>query len=214
MTTVIADMSMTLDGFVADPADRIDHVFTWYHKGRETVTMPGGVREFRIGKGSADELRAALASAGAMVCGRRMFDLTNGWDGQPPIGVPVYVVTHTAPDDWAHPDAPFTFVTDGLDSAITRAKATAGDKNVVIACPTIAQQCLNAGLLDAIRLSVVPVLLGEGVRFFDNLHGTPIELDDHPRVTEGIGVTHLWYRVKKPTGRTASPLENGADSSP
>jgi dihydrofolate reductase len=197
MATVIADMSMSLDGFVADSADRIDHVFTWYHKGTETVTMPGGVREFQIGEGSADELRAAIADAGAMVCGRRVFDLTNGWDGQAPIGVPVYVVTHTAPDDWAYPDAPFTFVTDGLDSAIARAKATAADKNVVVATPSIAQQCLNAGLLDAIRLSVVPILLGAGVRFFDNVEGVPVELEDDPRVTEGIGVTHLWYRVKK-----------------
>lgn len=84
--------------------------------------------------------------------------------GQHPVGAPVYVVTHAAPEDWAHPEAPFTFVTDGVESAVRQAAVTAGDKIVAIASASIAQQCLVAGLLDVIHLSLVPVLLGEGIR--------------------------------------------------
>jgi len=109
--------------------------------------------------------------------------------------VPVFVVTHEEPADWPHPDAPFTFVTDGIESAVAQAKAAAGDKIVAVASPTIAQQCLNAGLLDGIQVDLVPVLLGSGIRFFDNLDAT-IELTG-PGVVEGDGVTHLSYRVQR-----------------
>lgn len=197
MATVVADMSMTLDGFVADPADRVEHVFAWLRKGQETVATHGSTADFQVDPNSADELREAIAGGtGALVCGRRLFDIAHGWGGQHPVGAPVFVVTHTAPDDWEHPDAPFTFVTEGVRSAVDRAKAVAGDKIVAVASPTIAQQCLDAGLLDAVRISLVPVLLGSGIRFFDNLGNAPIVLDDHPQVTEGNGVTHLLYRVK------------------
>jgi dihydrofolate reductase len=114
--------------------------------------------------------------------------------------VPVFVVTHSVPDGWPREDAPFTFVTDGgaegIASAITRAKAAAGEKQVVVGSANVAQQCLNAGLLDEIRVNLVPVLLGNGIRFFDKLSGAPVELEG-PRVIEGTGVTHLYYRVQR-----------------
>lgn len=83
------------------------------------------------------------------------------------------------------------------DSAIRQPRSVAGDKFVAVASPTIAQQCLDAGLLDAIHVSPVPVLLGAGVRLFDDLPGTSIELDDRPRVTPGVGVTHVQYQVRR-----------------
>ena len=130
-----------------------------------------------------------------MVCDRRVFDLTGGWGGNHPTGVPVFVVTHTVPEGWPREDAPFTFVTDGVESALAQAKTVAGDKVVAVATPSIAQQCLNEGLLDGIQVNLVPVLLGQGIRFFDNLGATPIELED-PEVVEGTAVTHLYYRVR------------------
>ncbi len=105
------------------------------------------------------------------------------------------MVTHTVPEGWPRGDAPFTFVTDGVESAVAQAKALAGERIVAVATPTITQQCLNAGLLDAIRVNLVPVLLGNGIRFFDNLRDTPVMLED-PVVTEGLRVTHLYYRVR------------------
>ena len=109
--------------------------------------------------------------------------------------MPVFVVTHTVPEGWPRGGVPFTFVTDGIESAISQAKA-AGEKYVAVASASIAQQCLNAGLLDEITVSLVPVLLGEGIRWFDNLACGSARLEG-PRVIEGTGVTHLYYRVRK-----------------
>ena len=107
----------------------------------------------------------------------------------------MFVVTHSIPGGWPRDDAPFTFVTGGVEKAIAEAKAVAGDKIGAVVSANIAQQCLTDGLLDEIVVDLVPVLLGEGIRFFDNLEGGPIELEG-PQVIEGTGVTHLSYRVK------------------
>ncbi|MEV6945636.1 dihydrofolate reductase family protein [Streptomyces sp. NPDC051172] len=128
--------------------------------------------------------------------GRRLFDVTRGWDGRHPFGVPVYVVTHRAPADWAHPEAPFTFVTDGLHSAIQQAKATAGARDVGVAAGDLARQALDAGLVDEIHVDLVPVLLGAGTRLVGDLTNAPITLGT-PRVVESAGVTHLCYPVNK-----------------
>ncbi len=108
---------------------------------------------------------------GALISGRRLFDITGGWNGNHPMGVPVFVVSHAVPDGWPRRDARFTFVTDGVESAVARAKATAGARAVAVASANVAQQCLKAGLIDEIRVDLVPVLLGEGIRFFDSLGG-------------------------------------------
>ena len=110
--------------------------------------------------------------------------------------VPVFVVTHTVPQEWVSEGSPFTFVTDGLESAIGRAKAVAGDKNVGVVGASLVQQCIRAGLLDEIHVDLVPVLLGDGVRLFDHLGTEPIELES-TRMLEGAGVTHLTFRVVK-----------------
>jgi dihydrofolate reductase len=195
MTTVVSDMSISLDGFVADSGDNIEQVFAWYSTGDVAVPTANPAIAFLVSEQSAGELRDALSNVGALVAGRRTFDLAGGWGGSHPMGVPVYVVTHSVPDGWPREGSSIQFVTDGVESAVEQAKAAAGDKVVGIASPTIIQQCLNAGLLDAIRVSVVPVLLGEGVRMFDNVEGAPIALQD-PKVVEAPGVTHLYYRVR------------------
>ncbi|MDQ3286624.1 MAG: dihydrofolate reductase family protein, partial [Actinomycetota bacterium] len=126
----------------------------------------------------------------------RTFDLTNGWGGRHPLDVPVSVVTHTVPQEWVFEGSPFTFVTDGLESAIGQAKAVAGDKDVGVVGASLVQQCIRAGLLDEIHVDLVPVLLGDGVRLFDHLDTEPIELES-TRMIEGAGVTHLTFRVVK-----------------
>ena len=131
---------------------------------------------------------------GALVTGRRTFDIANGWGGRPPLGVPTLVVTHTVSQEWVYEGSPFTFVTDGVESVVEQAKAVAADKDVAVGAASIAQQCIRAGLLDEVHINLVPVLLGGGVRLFEHLGTTPIELES-TRVIEAPGVTHLTFRV-------------------
>ena len=128
------------------------------------------------------------------MAGRRMFDIAGAWGGHPPFA-PCFIVTHTVPQEWAREGSPFTFVTDGVESAIRQAKQAAGDKNVSVSSANIMQQCLKAGLLDEIHIDLVPFLLGQGVRLFDHLDA-PIELES-TEVIESTGVTHLTFRVVK-----------------
>lgn len=196
MATLVADMSMSLDGFIADPNDEVGPLFDWFTTGPVEIPTADDRWTFKTYEPSAEQLREALSTVGALICGRRIFDLTHAWGGRHPMGCPVVVVTHSVPDGWPRPDAPFTFVTDGVESAVAQAKAIAGDKIVAVATPTITQQCLNLGLLDVIRVNLVPVMLGDGIRFFENLRDTPIMLED-PEVTAGKRVTHLSYRVRR-----------------
>ncbi len=197
MGKVIAQASMSLDGFIADANDQAGPLFDWYNNGDVEVTgadPASGV--FRTSQASADYLRAAWSAIGADVLGRRLFDLTNGWNGRPAVGDHVFVVTHRPPADWPFPDAPFTFVTDGLHSALAQAQAVAGDRDVSITPGNIAGQAFRAGLIDEVRIDLVPVVLGAGVRFFGDYAGSPFLLDD-PQVVQGDRVTHLHYRVRK-----------------
>ncbi len=196
MATVVADMSMSLDGFIADRNDQVGPLFDWYEAGPVVTPSANERWTFKTDEAGAEQLREGLRTIGALVCGRRLFDLTKSWGGRHPMGCPVVVVTHTVPDGWPREGAPFTFVTDGVESAVAQAKAIAGDKIVAVATPTITQQCLNLGLLDAIRVHLVPVLLGGGIPFFDHLRDTPVMLDD-PEVTTGMRATHLSYRVRR-----------------
>ena len=111
------------------------------------------------------------------------------------MGVPTFIVTHSAPQEWVKRDSPFTFVTDGVESALEQARQAAGDKQIAIGGTTITQQLLNAGLLDEIHIDLAPILLGAGIRLFDHID-TPIELES-TRVIELTDVTHLTFRVVK-----------------
>lgn len=194
MATVIANMSMSLDGFVAQPDDDPGPIFDWYDAG--DVEVPTADHHvFHTDGASATQLREMFEEVGAIVCGRRLFDLTRGWNGNHPAGADVFVVTHRAPDGWASEVGSTTFVTDGVERAITLAQQEAGDRVVAVASPTIAQQCLDLGLLDRIRVDLAPVVLGHGIPFFANLHTAPVVLED-ATVTQGRRVTHLDYVVR------------------
>jgi len=172
--------------------DQAGPLFDWYYNGNAAVTGT----DFRTSPASAEYLRAAWSAAGDGVIGRRLFDLTNGWNGRPAVGDAVFVVTHQPPADWPYPDAPFTFVTDGLHSAIAQAQAIAGDRDVSITPGNIAGQAFQAGLIDEIRVDLVPVVFGAGVRYFGDYAGSPLLLDD-PQIVQGDRVTHLHYRLRK-----------------
>jgi dihydrofolate reductase len=204
MRKVSMGLSMSLDGFIAGPNDGTERplgeggerIFAWYSGGDTEYRLPGTEMVFRISLQSAELLREAHSKMGAFVTGRRTFDITNGWGGSPPLGVPTFVVTHTVPQEWVYEGSPFTFVTDGVESAIEKAREAAGDKDVAVGAASIVQQCVEAGLLDEIHIDLVPVLLGGGVRLFDHLGTEPIELE-RTRVIEAPGVTHLTFRVVK-----------------
>ena len=208
MGKVTMALSMSLDGFIAGPNDGPEHplgeggerLFAWYGSGDTEFTAPSSTMTAKVSRASAELLRELFGAIGAIVSGRRTFDITDGWGGRHPIDVPVVVVTHTVPQDWvrAHEGAPFTFVTEGVERAVAMAKDVAGDKNVAVGAASIVQQCLKAGLLDEVHVTVVPVLLGGGVRLFDHLGSEAIELE-RTRVIEDPDVTHLTFRVVKRT---------------
>ncbi len=196
MGTVSMQASMSLDGFIADPSDAVGPLFDWYGNGDVEFTGADPDRVFHISAASAGYLNEAWANAGAGVIGRRLFDITNGWNGRPPVGEAVFVVTHQPPTDWDFPDAPFTFVTDGVRSAVAQAKAYAGDKNISVSPGDVGGQAVAAGLVDEVRVDLVPVVFGAGVRYFGDYAGSPLLLEN-PRVVQGDRVTHLHYRLRR-----------------
>src|SRR6266540_3344869 len=115
-------------------------------------------RHLMVSAQTAEFLKETRETTGALVFGRRTFDLTHGWGGKHPLDVPVFVVSSSVPPEWVYEGSPFTFVTDGLESALAQAKAVAGDKDVGVGAASIVQQCIRAGLLDEIHIDLVPVL--------------------------------------------------------
>jgi len=199
MTKVVALMSMSLDGYVADPDDGVAEVFDWYFSGDVEVPTASGNSgmTFRVSAPSAEHLRSLVAETGAMLTGRRTFERADGWGGRHPWDVPAFVVTHGVPDGWPRPGSTVQFVTDGIEGAVARAKAAAAPRSVAVHGAQTIQQCLNAGLLDEIHVDLAAVVLGSGVQLFDNLAKTPVVLGN-PTVVAGVGVTHLRYPVRTP----------------
>ena len=203
MGKVVFDISVSLDGYVAGPDDgpelglgaggeRLHDWVVELKSWREPHGLEGGETN-----ASSAIVEEGLSAAGAIVVGKRMFDNAHGWGDVPPFHMPVFVLTHTAREPLAKSDTTFTFVTDGIESAVEQAKAAAGEKNVGIGGgANTAQQALKAGLVDEVQLNVAPVLLGGGVRLFEGLGPDDAEFE-LVRVIEGPRATHLKYRVVK-----------------
>lgn len=185
---VIADMSVSLDGFVADLEDGVDQVFAWYGKPQPGAPESAAPEELARGE-------AGAMGVGVIIYGRRTFELAHGWDGKHPTGAPVLVVSHSVPDGWPRAGSTVSFATDGIASALHQAEEIADGQVIALGSPSIIGQCLDLGLVDRLQVKVVPVLLGRGIRMFGERSGAPVELDN-PVVTEGNGVTHLHYRVR------------------
>jgi dihydrofolate reductase len=204
MGKVTTGFSMSLDGFIAGPNDSPENslgdggerLFKWYFSGDDNVEVPSGNRLFKMSKEGADMIQEASQSAGVLVTARRTFDIAHAWGGKHPMDVPVVVVTHRVPQEWVKPGSPFTFVTDGVERAIEKARQIAGDKAVVIGAPSIVKQCLQAGLLDEIHIDLVPVLLFDGIPLFDHLGIAPLDLETM-EVNATSGAIHITYRIIK-----------------
>ena len=194
MGKVMMVATVSLDGFIADEDDRVGALFDWYGNGPVAATLGDPDRVFHVSEASAAYL-ARLATVGAGVIGRRLFDLVDGWGGVPPAGEHAFVVTHEPPAHWPHPDAPFTFVTDGVASAIEQARDIAGERDVSVTAGDVGGQALAAGLVDEVHMNVAPVVLGSGIRFFGSLAG-PVLLED-PRSVQGDRVRHDVYPVRR-----------------
>jgi dihydrofolate reductase len=205
MAKVTSDISMSLDGFIAGPNDSVElplgeggeRLHQWLYdlaSWRERHGVAGGKTN-----ADAEVLAESFENTGAVVMGRRMFDFgEKPWGNEPPFRMPVFVVTHDAREKLVKEGGTtFSFVADGIESALEQAKAAAGDKDVSVAGgANILQQHLKGGLLDEIQIHLVPVLLGGGRRLFDHAGTAQIELE-RIRVIESQGVTHLRFRVAK-----------------
>ncbi len=189
---------MSLDGFMADENDGVGPLFDWLGNGDVAWSFPGSDGESRTTQASADFMLDVYGDMAANVIGRRVFDLTDGWDGKPAAGEHVFVVTHQPPTDWEHADtAPFTFV-DGVEKAITAAQEFAGDRVVDVAAGQIGSQALALGLIDQVVINVVPVVFGSGRPFFaTGALAEPLLLEDPTTVVQGDRVTHLVYDVRR-----------------
>jgi dihydrofolate reductase len=194
MSKVYTGASMSLDGYVSGPNETgFEHLFKWYGSGDVEIPTADPNLTMRMTPEHAEHWRTVTGMTGAIVVGRKLFDYTNGWGGTHPLDVPVVVLTHSPPDDWESPS--FTFVTDGIEAAIEKARELAGDKGVGLNSGTIASQALNAGLVDEVWIDLVPVLLGGGTPFFEGLQGAPFALEGPLAVSGDADVTHLRYRV-------------------
>jgi dihydrofolate reductase len=131
-----------------------------------------------------------------MIAGRRLFDQTDGWGDHHPAGAPVVVVTHRPPPDDAAERFPRTTFTGSVEEAVATAQRIAGDRFVTIASAHIIQQALNLGLVDEVCVSQVPVLFGTGIRYFGELVGGHVLLED-PVVVQGTRALHLRYPVRR-----------------
>lgn len=198
MGKVYSGASMSLDGYVAGyDGSGFDQLFQWYENGDVSIPTADPDMTLSLTPASAEHWARIRAQTGALVVGRRLFDITSGWRGNHPIGVPVVVVTHRPPEDWPYEDAPFAFVTEGIDAAVARAQDFAGDKVVGVNAGTIASQCVAAGLLDEVWVDLVPVFLGGGVPFLRTLGDGPLVLDGPLETRQGERVTHLRFAVRR-----------------
>lgn len=192
MGHVLIHAVVSVDGYLADERDDVGPLFDWYFNG-DTSLVDGGA--FRLSKASFDYVRPMWDQIRAMVIGRHLFDLTNGWEGKPPTGDHVVVVSHRPkPEGW-HPGASCHFVND-VSAAVAKAKALAHDGAVAVAAGDVGGQALALGLIDEVAMDVVPVVFGTGKRFFGSLADRHL-LEDPDVVIQGTRVLHLRYRVRR-----------------
>jgi dihydrofolate reductase len=193
MGTVVAQASTSLDGYIAKADNSIGMLFDWYEAGDVEVTTASSDITFHLTPASAAYWQEWAAGLGAIVCGRTLFDVTDGWGGRHTMDAPVVVVTHEVPGDWvkSHPDAPFDFVTDGVAAAIARAQEIAGPRTVAVTAGTIAAQCLRLDLLDVVAIDLVPVVMGGGRPFFPGLAPADVALGDPDVCVPSARVIHL-----------------------
>jgi dihydrofolate reductase len=209
MSKVVSGMTVSLDGFITGPNDRPraglgdggERLHYWVFGGPWTYEGPRGV------PAGVDRayLQEVFSNGGAMICGRTMHDVVNGWGETPGFGMPIFVVTHRPHPAVVKGDTSFQFVTGGIAEALLLARTAAGDKDVIImGGGELLRQCLAAGLIEAFTLTIAPVLLGSGKRLFDGLEGIDVDFD-REAVIESPYATHLRFRIRR------GPVPDGVD---
>ena len=204
MGTVIMHNVVSVDGFIADENDDVGPLHEWYFSGDTPITEGGGDQaydhsgagsRFKVSSASAEYVRRMWEAIGVIVMGRRLFDLVNGWEGQPPAGDHVVVVSHRPkPAGW-HPEASYHFV-DDVTAAVAKAQDLAGDRTVAVNAGEVGSQILAAGLVDEVAMDVVPVVFGSGKHYFGSIEGQHLLEDPHV-VIQGDRVLHLRYKVRR-----------------
>jgi len=201
--TVFMHNVVSVDGFIADKNDDVGPLHEWYFNGDTPVTGDGGQpydhsgagTRFKVSRASAAYVRPMWEAIGTIVMGRRLFDLVNGWEGHPPAGDHVVVVTHRPkPEGW-HPEASYYFV-DNVAAAIGKAQELAGQRTVAVNAGEVGGQILAAGLVDEVAMDVVPVVFGSGKRYFGSIEGQRLLEDPHV-VIQGDRVLHLRFKVRR-----------------
>ncbi len=203
MGTVFMHNVVSVDGFIADGNDDVGPLHDWYFKGDIPITE-GGHQEyehsgagsgFKVSSASAEYVRPMWEGIGAIVMGRNLFDLVNGWEGQPPAGDHVVVVSHRPkPEGW-HPEASYHFF-DNVTAAIAKAQELAGERNVAVNAGDVGGQIFAAGLVDEVAMDVVPVVFGSGKRYFGSIDGQHLLEDPHVNI-QGDRVLHLRFKVRR-----------------
>lgn len=207
MGTVIMHSVVSLDGFIADDEDDVGPLHEWYFSG-DTPIIEGRDQQddqhfdhsgagtiLTIPRASADYVRSMWEAIGVIVMGRHLFDLVNGWEGQPPTGDHVVVVSHRPkPEGW-HPEASYHFVDDAA-AAIDKAQGLAGERTIAVNAGDVGGQILAAGLVDEVAMDIVPVVFGSGKRYFGSIQGQHL-LDDPHVVIPSDRVLHLGFKVRR-----------------
>ena len=203
MGTVIMHNVVSVDGFIADNNDDVGPLHDWYFSGDTPIVEGSGEQydhsgvggRFKVSRASAPYVRAMWAGIGAIVMGRRLFDLVNGWEGHPPAGEHVVVVSHRPkPEGW-HPEASYHFV-DDVAAAIDKAQQLAGERTIAVNAGEVGSQILAADLVDEVAMDVVPVVFGSGKRYFGGIDGQYLLEDPHV-VIQGDRVLHLRFKVRR-----------------
>ena len=209
MGTVLMHNVVSVDGFIADENDGVGPLHEWYFSGDTPITEgPDGGggsgwqfdhsrtgSSFKVSSASAQYVRSMWQGIGTIVMGRNLFDLVNGWGGQPPTGDHVVVVSHRPkPEGW-HPETSCHFV-DSVTAAIGKAKELAGERTVAVNAGDVGGQILAAGLVDEVAMDVVPVVFGSGKRYFGSIDGQLLLEDPHV-VIQGDRVLHLRFKVRR-----------------
>jgi dihydrofolate reductase len=192
MSTVFMHAVVSVDGFIADADDNVGPLFEWYFNGGAEI-VDGG--PFKVSRESVRYVRPMWQRIGRTLMGRHLFDLTNGWEGTPPAGEHIVVVTHRPrPEGW-HPEASYHFV-DDVAVAIDKAQQLAGERTIAVNAGEVGSQILAADLVDEVAMDVVPVVFGSGKRYFGGIDGQYLLEDPHV-VIQGDRVLHLRFKVRR-----------------
>jgi dihydrofolate reductase len=201
--TVIMHNVVSVDGFIADENDDVGPLHDWYFSGDTPIREhdaqqfdhSGTGTGFKVSRASAEYVRSMWESIGTIVMGRKLFDLVNGWEGQPPAGDHVVVVSHRGkPEGW-HPEASYHFV-DDVTAAIEKAQELAGERTVAVNAGEVGGQILAAGLVDEVAMDVVPVVFGSGKRYFGSIDRQHLLEDPHVFI-QGERVLHLRFKARR-----------------